>query len=66
MADSVVSFLLENLTQLLTQESKVLLGVKDQVMSLKNELFRKPLWRLGDPEGEGDGGLGHRRNHRHG
>ena len=38
MADSVVSFLLENLTQLLTQESKLLLGVKDQVRSLKNEL----------------------------
>ena len=35
-------------------------------LSLKNVLFRKPLWRLGDPEGEGDGGLGHRRNHRHG
>ncbi|XP_030941898.1 disease resistance protein RPP13-like [Quercus lobata] len=30
MADSVVSFLLENLTQLLTKESKLLLGVKDQ------------------------------------
>ncbi|KAF3946378.1 hypothetical protein CMV_027349 [Castanea mollissima] len=38
MADSVVSFLLENLTQLLTQESKLLLGVKDQVRSLNNEL----------------------------
>ncbi|XP_030941901.1 putative late blight resistance protein homolog R1B-8 [Quercus lobata] len=38
MADSVVSFLLENLTQLLTKESKLLLGVKDQVRSLKNEL----------------------------
>ena len=38
MADSVVSFLLENLTQLLTQESKLLLGVKGQVRSLKNEL----------------------------
>ncbi|KAK7836954.1 disease resistance protein rpp13 [Quercus suber] len=38
MADSVVSFLLENLTQLLTQESELLLGVKDQVRSLKNEL----------------------------
>lgn len=24
-------------------------------LSLKNVLFRKPLWRLGDPEGEGDG-----------
>lgn len=35
-------------------------------LSLKNVLFRKPLWRLGDPEDEGDGGLGHRRNHRHG
>ncbi|XP_030941880.1 putative disease resistance RPP13-like protein 2 [Quercus lobata] len=38
MADSVVSFLLQNLTQLLTQESKLLGGVKDQVRSLKNEL----------------------------
>ena len=38
MADCVVSFLLQNLTQLLTQESKLLLGVKGQVRSLKNEL----------------------------
>ena len=38
MADSVVSFLLENLTQLLIQESKLLGGVKDQVRSLQNEL----------------------------
>ena len=38
MADSVVRFLLENLTQLLTQESKLLLGVKGQVRSLKNKL----------------------------
>ena len=38
MADCVVSFLLQNLTQLLTQESKLLLGVKVQVRSLKNEL----------------------------
>ena len=39
MADSVVSFLLGNLTQLLIQESKLLRGVEDQVRSLKNELF---------------------------
>ncbi|KAK7821370.1 putative disease resistance protein rdl6 [Quercus suber] len=38
MADSVVSFLLQNLTQLLTQESKLLGGVEDQVKLLKNEL----------------------------
>uniref|UniRef100_A0A7N2MYB0 Uncharacterized protein n=1 Tax=Quercus lobata TaxID=97700 RepID=A0A7N2MYB0_QUELO len=38
MADSVVSFLLENLTQLLIQESKLLRGVEDQVRSLKNKL----------------------------
>ncbi|KAM4098899.1 hypothetical protein ACJW30_07G114400 [Castanea mollissima] len=38
MADSVVSFLLENLTQLLTQELDLQGGVKDQVRSLKNEL----------------------------
>ena len=38
MADSVVSFLLENLTQLLIQESKLLRGVEDQVRLLKNEL----------------------------
>nr|POE79142.1 putative disease resistance protein [Quercus suber] len=38
MADSVVSFLLENLTQLLSQESKLLGGVKDQVRLLHNEL----------------------------
>ncbi|KAM3695193.1 hypothetical protein ACJW31_07G113600 [Castanea mollissima] len=38
MADSVVTFLLQNLTQLLTQESKLLGGVEDQVKLLKNEL----------------------------
>ena len=38
MADSVVSFLLENLTQLLSQESKLLWGVEDQVRLLQNEL----------------------------
>ena len=38
MADSVVSFLLENLTQLLSQESKLLGGVEDQVRSLQSEL----------------------------
>ena len=35
-------------------------------LSLKNVLFRKPLRRLGDPEGEGDGGLDHRRTGRRG
>ena len=38
MADSVVTFLLENLTQLLTQESELLGGVEDQVRLLRNEL----------------------------
>ncbi|XP_050262775.1 late blight resistance protein R1-A-like [Quercus robur] len=38
MADSAVSFLLENLTQLLIRESKLLRGVKDQVRSLEKEL----------------------------
>nr|XP_023919183.1 disease resistance protein RPP13-like [Quercus suber] len=38
MADSVVSFLLENLTQSLSQESKLLGGVEDQVRLLQNEL----------------------------
>uniref|UniRef100_A0A2N9H7W0 NB-ARC domain-containing protein n=1 Tax=Fagus sylvatica TaxID=28930 RepID=A0A2N9H7W0_FAGSY len=38
MADSVVSFLLANLTQLLTQESNLLGGVQDQVRILHNEL----------------------------
>ena len=38
MADSVVSFLLENLKQLLIQESELLGGVEDQVRILKNEL----------------------------
>ena len=38
MVDSVVSFLLENVTQLLSQESKLLGGVEDQVRSLQNEL----------------------------
>ena len=37
MADSVVSFLLENLTQLLSQESKLLGGVEDQVRLLRSE-----------------------------
>ena len=38
MTDSVVSFLLENLTQLLIHESKLLGEVEDQVKLLKNEL----------------------------
>ncbi|KAM7530027.1 hypothetical protein LguiB_033437 [Lonicera macranthoides] len=38
MADSVVSFLLENLTQLLKNETKLLYGVGDQVRSLQLEL----------------------------
>ncbi|XP_075673417.1 disease resistance protein RPP13-like [Castanea sativa] len=38
MTDSVVSFLLENLTQLLIQESELLGGVEDQVRILENEL----------------------------
>ena len=38
MADNVVTFLLENLTQLLTQEAKLLYGVEDQVGLLKNDL----------------------------
>jgi hypothetical protein len=38
MADSVVRFLLANLTQLLTQESNLLGGVQDQVRILHNEL----------------------------
>ena len=38
MVDSVVSFLLENLTQSLSQESKLLGGVEDQVRLLQNEL----------------------------
>ncbi|KAL4601008.1 hypothetical protein ACB092_11G241000 [Castanea dentata] len=36
---SVVTFLLENVTQLLTDEAKLLGGVKDQVKSLQNELI---------------------------
>jgi len=38
MADSVVSFLLENLTRLISQESKLLGEVEDQVKLLQNEL----------------------------
>lgn len=38
MADSAVSFLLDNLTHLLTQEASLLFGVEDQVKSLQNEL----------------------------
>ncbi|XP_030942593.1 disease resistance protein RPP13-like [Quercus lobata] len=39
MADSVVSFLLENLARLISQESKLLGGVEDQVKLLQYELF---------------------------
>ncbi|KAK4562843.1 hypothetical protein RGQ29_005358 [Quercus rubra] len=46
MADSVVSFLLENLTQLLIQESELLGGVEDQVKILKNELSLMNLFLL--------------------
>uniref|UniRef100_A0A7N2RDN9 4-hydroxy-3-methylbut-2-enyl diphosphate reductase n=1 Tax=Quercus lobata TaxID=97700 RepID=A0A7N2RDN9_QUELO len=38
MADAVVTFLLQNLTLLLSQESNLLAGVEDQVKLLKNEL----------------------------
>ena len=38
MADCVVTFLLQNLTQLLSQESQLLGGVGDQVRLLQNEL----------------------------
>ena len=38
MADTVVTFLLQNLTQLLIQESKLLSGVEDQVGLLQKEL----------------------------
>ncbi|KAK7851952.1 putative late blight resistance protein like protein r1b-16 [Quercus suber] len=38
MTDIVVTFLLENLTRLLTQEAKLLYGVEDQVGLLKNDL----------------------------
>ena len=38
MADNVVTLLLENLTQLLTQEANLLYGVEDQVRLLKNDL----------------------------
>lgn len=38
MVGSVVTFLLENVNQLLTDEAKLLGGVKDQVRSLQNEL----------------------------
>ena len=46
MADSVVSFLLENLTQLLIQESELLGGVEDQVRLLKNKLSLIKLFLL--------------------
>ena len=51
MADSVVSFLLENLNQLLIQESELLGGVEDQVRILKNELSLINLFLL-DSEGK--------------
>jgi hypothetical protein len=38
MADSVVSFLLGNLSQLLQHEASLLCGVEDKVISLKDEL----------------------------
>ncbi|KAJ1385481.1 Virus X resistance protein-like, coiled-coil domain [Sesbania bispinosa] len=38
MAESVVAFLLENLSQLLANEAKLLSGVEDKIRSLHNEL----------------------------
>ncbi|MED6182970.1 hypothetical protein PIB30_033572 [Stylosanthes scabra] len=38
MADGVVSFLLENLSQLLASEAKLLCGLKDRIRSLHSEL----------------------------
>ncbi|XP_058769258.1 putative disease resistance RPP13-like protein 3 [Vicia villosa] len=38
MADSVVSFLLEHLSQLLLREANLLFGVEDKIISLRNEL----------------------------
>nr|AHB79188.1 CC-NBS-LRR disease resistance protein [Cicer arietinum] len=38
MADSVVAFLLEHLSQLLQRETNLLCGVEDQITSLRNEL----------------------------
>lgn len=40
MADSVVSFLVQRLGDLLIQEAKLLCGVKDQVEQMQNELKR--------------------------
>ncbi|CAL5212634.1 unnamed protein product [Lathyrus oleraceus] len=38
MADSVVAFLLEHLSQLLQREANLLCGVEDKIVSLRNEL----------------------------
>ncbi|KAJ1378434.1 Virus X resistance protein-like, coiled-coil domain [Sesbania bispinosa] len=38
MADAVVAFLLQNLSQLLAHEAKLLCGVEDRIRSLHNEL----------------------------
>jgi len=38
MADSVVAFLLEHLSQLLQRETNLLCGVEDRIISLRNEL----------------------------
>ncbi|KAG4979236.1 hypothetical protein JHK82_032485 [Glycine max] len=38
MADSVVSFVLDHLSQLLAREAKLLCGVEDRILSLQNEL----------------------------
>lgn len=38
MADSVVAFLLEHLSQLLQHEANLLCGVQDRIISLRNEL----------------------------
>ncbi|XP_058769240.1 putative disease resistance RPP13-like protein 3 [Vicia villosa] len=38
MADSVVAFLLEHLSQLLQREANLLCGVEDKIISLRNEL----------------------------
>uniref|UniRef100_A0A2N9ECY3 NB-ARC domain-containing protein n=1 Tax=Fagus sylvatica TaxID=28930 RepID=A0A2N9ECY3_FAGSY len=53
VVESVVTFLLENVTQLLTEEANLLGGVKGEVELLGNELRRTKVF-LRNTEGKGD------------
>ncbi|CAJ2679540.1 unnamed protein product [Trifolium pratense] len=52
MADSVVSFLLEHLSQLLQREANLLCGVEDKIISLRNELEIINVYLKTSPQGK--------------